>query len=110
MKSALSARTPPLVLRSLTKFGRDISLARRKRRLTQAMMAERLGVALATYVRVEHGDPTTGIGAYAMTLFVLGLGSPFADLVDASRDDQALLLDAERVPTRVRPRKEPTEL
>jgi DNA-binding XRE family transcriptional regulator len=98
------------VRRSLAKLGRDISVARRKRRLTQAMMAERLGVSTATYVRIERGDPTTGLAAYAMALFVLGLGTPFGDLVDAGRDDQALLLEADRLPRRVRPKTEPTEL
>ena len=85
-------------------------MARRKRRLTMAMMAERLGVTMPTYIRVERGDPTASMAIYAMALFVLGLGTPFADLVDAGSDDQALLLDAERLPTRVRIKKEPTEL
>jgi DNA-binding XRE family transcriptional regulator len=96
------------VRRSLVKLGRDVSVARRKRRITQAMMAERIGVAEATYLRIERGDPTVGIAAFAMTLFVLGLGTPFAELVDAARDDQALLLDVERLPARVRARKIPT--
>lgn len=45
-----------------------------------------------------------------MALFVLGLGTPFADLADAGSDDQGLLLESERLPTRVRTEKEPTEL
>jgi transcriptional regulator with XRE-family HTH domain len=85
-------------------------MARRKRHLTTAMMSERLGVAKSTYVRVEKGDPTVSMGAYAMALFVLGFGDPFAELVDASRDEQGLLLDAQRVPKRVRSRKEPSSL
>lgn len=74
-----------------------------------AMMAERLGVSKVTYIRVERGDPTVGMGIFAMALFVLGLGTPFANLADPGHDDQALLLDAERLPTRVRVKKEPTE-
>jgi hypothetical protein len=42
-----------------------------------------------------------------MALFVLGFGDAFADLVDASRDEQGLLLDAQRVPKRVRLKKVP---
>ncbi|HEY5086608.1 MAG TPA: helix-turn-helix domain-containing protein [Gemmatimonadaceae bacterium] len=108
MRSNVHLRLPPAVRRSLVKLGRDVSVARRKRRITQAMMAERIGVAEATYLRIERGDPSVGIAAFAMTLFVLGLGTPFAELVDAARDDQALLLDVERLPTRVRARKIPT--
>jgi transcriptional regulator with XRE-family HTH domain len=110
MRSPLLDRLPPQVCRSLTKLGRDISIARRKRRLTATMMAERLSVSKPTYLRVERGDPTVGMGVYAMALFVLGLGTPFGDLVDASRDDQALLFDVERLPQRVRTKTEPTEL
>jgi len=107
MRSAVHDVLPPKIRRSLTKFGADLAMARRKRRLTTAMMCERLGVAKSTYVRVEKGDPTVSMGVYAMALFVLGFGAPFAELVDASRDEQGLLLDAERVPKRVRSRKVP---
>lgn len=110
MRSPLFDRLPPAVLRSLEKLGRDIAVARRKRRLTTAMMAERMSVSRPTFLNVERGDATVGIGVYAMALFVLGLGSPLGDLVDASRDEQALMLDVERLPERVRPRTQPTEL
>jgi DNA-binding XRE family transcriptional regulator len=108
MRSSVHDILPPNVRRSLTKFGADLSLARRKRRLTTAMVSERLGVAKSTYVRVEKGDPTVSMGVYAMALFVLGFRDAFADLVDASRDQEGLLLEAQRVPKRVRPVKVPT--
>lgn len=108
MRSNSALRLPPPVRRSLLTLGRDISVARRKRRLTQQMMAERIGVTPFTYARIEKGDPATGLGVYAMALFVLGLGTPMAELAAQSTDAQAILLDTERLPTRVRPRKEPT--
>lgn len=101
---------PAPTLRSLAKLGADIGLARRKRLLTEAMMAERIGVARGTYRNVEAGDPGVGIGVYAMALFVLGLGTPLASLADASTDDTGLALDSERVPKRVRPKKKPQAL
>lgn len=108
MKASTHDRLPIPVRRSLTKLGRDLAIARKKRRLTMAMMAERVGITKVTYIRVERGDPTVGMGIYAMTLFVLGLGTPFADLADPGSDDQALLLESERLPTRVRTKQEPT--
>jgi DNA-binding XRE family transcriptional regulator len=110
MRSSVYDVLPPRVRRSLTKFGADLALARRKRQLTAAMMSERLGVAKSTYVRVEKGDPTVSMGVYAMALFVLGFGDAFGDLVAASRDEQGLLLDEQRVPKRVHPKTEPTSL
>lgn len=98
---------PRQVKSGLIKLGRDISIARRRRRLTTAMMAERLGTSRPTYLNIEKGHPGVSIGAYAMALYSLGLGTSFADLADAGRDEQGLLLEAEQLPTRVRPKKEP---
>src|SRR5580700_256851 len=110
MRSSVHDILPAALRRSLVKFGGDIAVARRKRQLTVAMMAERLGVAKSTYLRVEKGDPSVSLGVYAMALFVLGFGDAFGDLVDASRDEQGLLLDEQRVPKRVRLKTEPTSL
>ena len=110
MRSALHDILPSAVRRSLSKFGADLAGARRKRHLTMEMMAERVGVAKGTYARIEKGDPTVAMGAYAMALFVLGLGEPLGDLADMRRDDHGLLLDQERLPKRVRIRKLPTSL
>jgi transcriptional regulator with XRE-family HTH domain len=101
MRSAVLDILPSQVRRSLKKFGVDLSIARRKRRLTTTMMAERLGVSRATYARMEKGDPTVALGAYAQGLFVLGFGLVFGDLIDQRRDDQGLLLDLDRLPKRV---------
>lgn len=98
------------VRRSLTKLGADIAIARRKRNLTTVMMAERIGSAKSTYLKVEKGDPSVSMGVYAMALFVLGFGDAIGDIVDPRRDDVGLLLDAERLPKRVRPKKVPTAL
>ena len=107
MRSAVKDTLPAKIRRSLTKFGSDIARARKRRSLTLAMMAERLGVSTGTYARLERGDPTVSMGTFAMALFVLGFGEPFAELVDVRRDDQGLLLDEERLPQRVRVRKTP---
>jgi transcriptional regulator with XRE-family HTH domain len=85
-------------------------MARRKRHLTVAMMVERMGVATNTYRRVEKGDPTVAMGAYAMALFVLGLGDALGDLVDPKRDEIGLQLDEARLPKRVRLKKTPSSL
>ncbi|MGK5084683.1 hypothetical protein WDW37_15420 [Bdellovibrionota bacterium FG-1] len=110
MRSSVHDVIPANVRRSLTKFGADIGIARRKRRLTVAMMAERIGVSMNTYIRVEKGNPTVSLGIYAMALFALGLGAVFGDMIESKNDDQGLLLDEQRLPQRVRVKKEPTRL
>jgi transcriptional regulator with XRE-family HTH domain len=105
MRSSVSDVLPPAVKRSLAKLGSDLATARRKRRLTTLAVAERMGVAKNTYLRVEKGDAGVGLGIYAMAMFVLGFGEPLDGLIDVSRDDTGLLLDEERLPKRVRMKK-----
>lgn len=105
MRSTSLDTLPLTVRRSLTKLGRDIAVARKKRNLTTLMMAERLGIAKSTYFKVEKGNPTVSMGVYAMALFVLGFAAALGEIIDVRQDDQGLLLDAERLPERVRVRK-----
>ncbi len=110
MQSSALESLPAPLRRSLTKLGSDIATARRKRNLTAMMMAERIGAAKSTYLKVEKGDPSVSMGIYAMALHVLGFGEAIGDVVDPRRDDVGLLLDADRLPRRVRPKKTPRPL
>jgi DNA-binding XRE family transcriptional regulator len=110
MKSEFSNILPSRLRRSLTKFGLDLSTARRKRHLTVEMLAERVGVSRTTYLKVEKGDPKVSMGIYAMALFVLGFPDALAQIADARQDDTGLLLEAERLPKRVRVKTEPSGL
>lgn len=101
---------PLPVLRSLKKFGADIRIARLKRGFTVEMMAQRIGIHRSTYSRMEKGDPMVGLGTYAIALFSLGFGTPFVDLIDQRNDDTGLLLDLEKLPKRIRPKKNPQGL
>ena len=103
MKSSRSIAALPLsVRRSIKKLGQDISAARRRRRLTTALMAERALVGRNTVTRVERGDPAVSLGIYATILFVLGMADRIGSLADPSTDRVGVLLDEERLPQRVR--------
>ena len=104
MRSNVAAIMPPKLCRALAKLGTDIDVARRKRVLTVAMMCERTGIAKSTYRRVATGDPAVAIGVYAMCLFVLGIDG-LAELADAGSDNTGLLMEQERLPKRVRIRR-----
>ena len=105
MRSPVADVLPAPVRRSLAKLGKDIRDARRKRHLTVEMMVERVGVSKATYLRIEKGEPSVSMGAYAMTLFTLGFSSALEQIADSRSDDTGMLLDSNRLPQRVRPRK-----
>lgn len=105
MRSSVLDILPGRVKKSLETLGSDIAVARRKRGFTVATMAERTGVSKTTYLRVEKGDPTVMLGAYAMTLFVLGFGESLGRLVEPARDEIGLALDQQRLPKRIRVKK-----
>ncbi|MGH6951254.1 MAG: hypothetical protein ACREH4_10295 [Vitreimonas sp.] len=103
MKATRSKPALPLpVRRALRKLGEDISAARRRRKISVQLMAERAFVGRNTITRLEKGDPGVSIGIYATVLFVLGLTERLASLADFSADEVGQALDEQRLPTRVR--------
>ena len=96
---------PANLKRAIRKLGHDINTARRRRKLTVAMMTQRAGISKPTYLRVEKGDPNVSFGIYCMVLFALGEADRISDLLDISRDETGLLLDEARLPKRVRTKK-----
>lgn len=103
MKASKAQSALPLpVRRALASLGRDISTARRRRRMTIATLAERAFVGRNTITRVEKGDPGVALGIYATVLFVLGLADRLGQLADPATDQVGLILAEEQLPTRVR--------
>ena len=96
---------PLPVERAIAKLGRDISLARRRRQLTQASLAERIGASLATVRRLEKGDPRIPLHFIARTLQVFGELDRLNQLLDTGEDQIGLSLMDEQLPKRVRTRK-----
>lgn len=64
----------------LEQMGENIKLARKRRRLTQAQVAERAGIVRSTLYLIEKGSATVAMGAYFNVLRVLGLQNDFLKL------------------------------
>lgn len=64
----------------LEQMGENIKLARKRRKLTTAQVAERAGIARSTLYLVEKGDPSVAMGAYFNVIRVLGLQDDFLKL------------------------------
>ena len=101
MKSRANIALPRAARRALAKLGEDISVARKKRRISTVSMAERAFVSRSTYAKIEKGDPTVSMGAYATVLAILGLVDGVGELADRSSDSLGLDLDEERLPQRI---------
>ena len=100
------ASIPFVVTNALRKLGRDLALARRKRRISTEDMAARLFVSRNTLWRLERGDPTVALGTFATAAFILHLTDRLANFAAPATDALALSLDEDRVPKRIRrPRK-----
>ena len=69
-------------------------------------MAERASISRTTLNKVEKGDPGVSLSHYANVLFVLGMVERLGDLVDVKTDTVGLELEDERLPQRIRKRRE----
>jgi hypothetical protein len=96
-----SSNLPIPVRAALRKLGQDISDARRRRRISTLLMAERAGLSRATLSKIEKGDATVSLGGYAAVLFVLGLTSRLQDMADAAHDLTGRELADEALPKRI---------
>ena len=96
---------PEPVTRAIAKLGRDISLARRRRRFSQASLADRSGIAVNTVRRLEKGEPSGSIEHLARVLYVLGELERLETLLDTGTDEVGLLMMDEGLPQRVRVRQ-----
>lgn len=101
MKPAL----PIPVRRALRNLGEDLKNARRRRRISTSLMAERANISRTTLVKMEKGDPGVSLGNYATVLFVLGLIHRLSELVDISQDHLGQDLEDENLPKRIRIKK-----
>ena len=93
---------PLPVERAIHKLGGDLSLARRRRHISQASLAERMGASLSTVRRMEKGDARVPIHFFARALHVFGEIHALEQLLDTANDEIGLMLMDERLPKRVR--------
>lgn len=114
VKGPLKSReTPSLPLplpvsRAVTKLGEDINRARRRRRMTQQSLAERIGASLTTIKRMESGDPRIPLHFVARTLHVFGEIDRLRQLLDSTEDEIGLSLMDDQLPKRIRTSRKST--
>ena len=80
----------------------DIAVARRRRRIPQRLLAERMMVSLDTVQRLERGDPGVSLGGVATALWALGLVDRLAKLASPDEDTVGKTEELNRLPRRVR--------
>jgi transcriptional regulator with XRE-family HTH domain len=87
-------------------LGERVSIARKRRRLTQKELAKRAGLSTFTVIRIEKGVPSTELGSIVRVLWALGLDAAVAKIADSTTDEVGQALERSRLPKRVSQRKE----
>lgn len=110
-KSSRSLKAlPNTVAFLLKKLGKDIAVARKRRRLSMKSMAERAMVSLETIQRLEKGDPAVGIGIIATVLWILGMHQRLGDLISPESDKIGIQEDLRHLPRDFRkPKKQSSD-
>ncbi len=100
MKSASPIPLP--VMRSMSRLGQAISLARRRRHLSQEDLAARIGASAHTVRRMESGHSGTALVHFARAMQVFGELDKLDQLLDTPQDLIGLMMMDENLPQRVR--------
>jgi transcriptional regulator with XRE-family HTH domain len=93
---------PIPVRHALLKLGKDIRAARIRRRIATTVMADRALITRMTLYKIERGDATVSIAAYANVLFILGVIDRLSEIADPKFDEVGISLEEEQLPKRIR--------
>ncbi|MBV8752332.1 MAG: helix-turn-helix domain-containing protein [Hyphomicrobiales bacterium] len=107
-KSTLAHRALPApAAKALEALARDISIARKRRRIPQRLLADRMMVSLDTLQRLERGEPGVSLGIVATALWALGLIDRLGALASPDHDTVGRAEELKRLPKRTRAPRTP---
>ena len=81
----------------------DLKVWRKLRGLTQAQLADRSGVSVATVARLESGDGNIALESLLRILRSLGIIDSLAAALDPYESDVGRMRSEEKLPQRIRP-------
>ena len=84
-KSTMGTKLPRKLEQKMQVVGEQIKLARLRRNLSVAQVAERATCSPLTVSRIEKGIPTVAIGIYLRVLYALQLDD---DILSLAKDDK----------------------
>ena len=84
-KSTMGTKLPRKLEQKMQVVGEQIKLARLRRDLSIAQVAERATCSPLTVLRIEKGTPTVAIGIYLRVLYAMQLDD---DILFLAKDDE----------------------
>ena len=103
--SKISKSPPAAVEDMLKRLGRNLRIARLRRKFSREELAERVGISRYVLADIEKGKPTTAIAAYLGALWVLGFLRDMREVADPDRDEEGKILERARSPKTAPKRK-----
>ena len=101
-RNKLLEAPPYAVEQALKKVGRNLRLARLRRRQTIEEAAKRIGTGSRAIRDAESGKASTGVAVYAALLWAYDLLSPLEKLADPLGDKEGLALASAKEGKRAR--------
>lgn len=109
-RNSLSAvALPEAVVKVLQSVGQNIDMARKRRKMSQAVMAKNMFVTTKTLRRVLSGDPGVSIALYGSALYVLGLQEQLGGLAAPDSDAIGTWQANRDLPKRIRQSRDDVE-
>lgn len=90
-QSNVKTMLPAAVERSLSVLGQHVRIARKRRKESLKIFAERMQVSIPTLRKLEAGDPSVSGAAYATALWLIGRVHLLAEIANPAMDETALL-------------------
>lgn len=89
------------IKKAIKSLGQNLELARKRRGLSQADLASRMGVSVSTVRRMEDGHPGMALQYLASALLVFGELEKLRLLLDTPEDAVGLSLMDAKLPSRI---------
>src|SRR5438309_170066 len=102
-KGTLATRALPApAAKAIEILAQDIATARKRRRIPQRLLAQRMMVSLDTVQRLERGDAGVSLGVVATALWALGLIERLTVVASPDQDTVGKAEEFGRLPKRAR--------
>lgn len=86
----------------IVKLGENLRIARKRRGLRIADLAQAAGCSQDTLRRLERGNPGVSLGVLARVMAAIGCGQELGSMMAAAKDFEGLNAEVRRLPERVR--------
>ncbi len=104
------AALPELMKFSLRTVGKNIQIARKRRRIPLRQMSERSMISIPTLRKIEQGNPSVSIGIFLQVLWILQLHTEFESLADPAKDVVGIRTEQARLPKKIHSEKKEFDL